>query len=155
MLVVDAQGFGVPDGFIPKELAITNGTQTCHYVFKPPCPFRALPSRHQKQVRWLENYHHGLRWSEGYVDLRKLPEILSAATNGEKIIYCKGIIKVQFLRKYLKSDCVDIIDLNDECDVSLTRRKGVPSCFSHYLTDNCACSLTFVQILYDYVEKIK
>lgn len=155
MLVIDVQGFDTLSGYIPKEMAITNGEVTEHYIFKPPYPFRHLEEKFKKQVRWLERFYHGLRWNAGYVDLNEVPSILKRTTLYENTIYCKGEAKAEFLTKYLDG-AVRVVDLGPECDFSIRKQGGCkPLCFSHTLKDNCHCSLAIAGMLYHFVTNNK
>ncbi|KAK9709902.1 hypothetical protein QE152_g26361 [Popillia japonica] len=52
-LVADIQGFMLNDGFVVKELAIGDGKQLNHYVFKP--------NRSYHKLQWMKN-----EWLSGW-----------------------------------------------------------------------------------------
>lgn len=149
-LAIDVQGFAADGDFIPKELAITDGTKTSHYIFKPPRPFRKLSSQTKKTVRWLERYHHGLRWNDGVVDLAEVPVILRRFAALAHTIYVKGHQKLNFLQQYINEDF--LINL-EHCKIPNVR-KEVPACFYHS-NNNCICALNNCVMIYNYVKYFK
>lgn len=163
-LIIDLQGFQYKDSeFIVKELAVVccNTKQQAHYLFKPPYPFSSLPHDKKTQYRWLERNHHGLKWSQGYIQLTELPLILqrfcqNAVNNHQRqhslpledvIILCKGRIKKNFLQQFLRWN--KIIDLDDFllCLPSL-KSLNIPKCVEHSRFNNCHCALANVYFLH-------
>lgn len=107
--VVDIQGFSLTDGFAVKELAISDGKMMNHYVFKPQVPYSQLTHSEQKQIAWLENNHHSLRYEDGHVSLSELDNILHRFTAHVNLIFVKGKQKIQFLKQYITN--VPIVNL--------------------------------------------
>src|SRR3978361_785442 len=104
VVVIDFQAFKSSNNeFIVKEVASFNGTQSLHCIFHPPCEFHELSADCQRQVRWLTNNHHHLNWSDGYVPLDKLPELLEVAVRGgADRIFVKGREKAAFIENCLR-----------------------------------------------------
>ena len=106
LVVIDFQAFKSSNNeFIVKEVASFNGTQSLHSIFLPPCKFHELSADCQRQVRWLTNNHHHLYWSDGYVPLNKLPELLEVAVRGgggADRIFVKGREKAAFIENCLR-----------------------------------------------------
>lgn len=149
MIIIDLQGFEAPH-FVPKEMAITDGERTAHYVFKPPCPFHELTLSQQTTVNWLTRYHHGLRWSFGNTDLREIEKILSVVTSRDSTIYCKGKIKSDYLRNHTTLPVIDLDDRMSEeefLEKMAPLRHWKPPCFSHIL-NYCRCAINNVNQIY-------
>lgn len=145
-VVIDLQGFKTPE-FIPKEMAIWDGQRIGHYVFKQPFPFKYLSESLQRQANWLSTNYHKLNWVDGDVEVSRIPHILEDIRKYADIVYCKGRIKSNYLKKYL-----DVIDLDQTpClrnlprdQVALTNSK----CFYH---ENGICAVENAKLLYDYI----
>lgn len=153
-IAIDVQGFLNPPNFIPKEIAITNGKQTEHYLIKPPLPFEMLSHDEKTQVRYLEQSHHGLRFSSGYIDYSLIPNLVRAQILNANVdlIYVKGHQKVEFLKKLFSIEelsSIKVINLEDgKCEMACSKTR--PLCFSHNLKE-CVCALTNCWMLYNYV----
>ncbi|KAJ8970335.1 hypothetical protein NQ317_017553 [Molorchus minor] len=75
---------GVTYKAFANEIAIMNALHTAHYLLKSPFPYNILSADVKKQVRYLEQHYHGLKYDEdGSAD----------------IVYVKGHQKEEFLRK--------------------------------------------------------
>lgn len=153
MLVVDIQGFNIPS-FTPKEMTISDGERTSHFLFKPPFPFHELEPNLQRQAAWISKFRHGLRWQSGFVDLSEIDNILLQATDRDNVIYCKGSIQTQYLRQHTSVPVHDV-DLQDilvnGTVVVAPLPPLAPPCFAHFL-NNCLCSLNNVILLYDHLN---
>src|SRR5699024_9182707 len=64
------------NNFIIKEFASCDGKRVIHHVFKPSVPFKHLNPKEKRTVQFLENHHHGLRYSDGIVGHNKIYEII-------------------------------------------------------------------------------
>lgn len=149
-VVIDLQGFKTPE-FVPKEIAIWDGERIAHYVFKEPFPFRCLSSSLQRQANWLTKNHHKLKWSDGDVDLSRIPHILSDIKNYADVIYCKGEIKCDFLRKYFYGDVL-VKDLKQIVNLkSIPRLNKTLSNAKCYYHDSGVCAVDNVKLIYDYI----
>src|SRR3978361_381973 len=103
LVVIDFQAFKSSNNeFIGKEVASFNGTQSVHCIFLSPCEFHELSADCQRQARWLTAKHHHLNWSDGYVPLDKLPELLEAAVRGADRTFVKGREKAEFIENCLR-----------------------------------------------------
>lgn len=148
VVVIDIQGFMTPD-FLPKEMAVWNGERLAHYVFKEPFPFSCLTDKLQRQAAWLTKNHHMLKWSDGDVELSRIPHILSdiKKTYATKV-YCKGDIKYKYLRRYFE----EVTDLG-----KIENLKNLPKNVRPYVNAKCfyhnkgACAIDNVKLLYDYL----
>lgn len=144
-LIVDIQGFYTNE-FILKEITIIDCTDTkiSHFILKPPYPWHCLEEKYKYGVMWLQRHHHGLNWSDGFVDYEEfmavhLQNLLGQATN----IYVKGLQKKQFLLTYLNIDDggggdggsnTTIIDLPET--LSLSQFKSDKRCVPHSINCN-------------------
>lgn len=144
-IVVDMEGFYTPK-FTPKELAISDGLKTNHYVFKPAIPFENLTNRWKQNVRWLENNLHNIPYVDGHVEYKEIKNILKKFTENASCIYVKGYQKKEFLDKIL-----------DHVVINLENAAGVPNltkseCDCFYHTKSSCCSLHNVKILCDFLH---
>lgn len=149
MLVIDVEGFRTP-AFQPKEMAITNGEQMAHYLFKSPMDFNQLPTNLQQEAHWVSRNLHGLSWNSGFVGLHEVGRILAAVTQRENIIYVKGAIKAEYLRHFTKTPIIDVDNLQEFSIPPLPI--GKPPCFSHNL-NYCKCSIQNVNFIYSELLK--
>ncbi|KAJ8939269.1 hypothetical protein NQ318_015227 [Aromia moschata] len=95
-------GFNLPE-FYPKEIAIMSAKHTAHYLLKPPFPYNTLTVELKKHVKYLEQSHHNLKYSDGYIDYNMLDTILQNDLLNADIVYVKGHQKEEFLKKSLLS----------------------------------------------------
>lgn len=124
----DVQGFlDNYRNFIVKELSIISSdhgkTLNEHYLFKPPFPFNQLSIKMQKMATWLRNAHHGLDWNCGIHNLEQIQSIFAKITVGA--IYVKGEQKVEWIKPFVTSDTVKIINL-EKCGCPRLREHGIP-----------------------------
>ncbi|CAH1099637.1 unnamed protein product [Psylliodes chrysocephalus] len=141
-LVVDVQGFKIENNkFIVKEFAAFNGSQVCHYVFKPPFPLRMLPSDLHKQATWLMNNHHAIDWNNGYTPLHHFGSIFQKLIKDIDCIYVKGMEKANYIKKF---STVPVYEIDEQPAFEL----GEPLCFYHK-NNKCICALSNVYFLYN------
>lgn len=159
ILIIDIQGFQYKAGqFIPKEMAALclHTNQHVHYVFQPPYPFSSLTRREKMHYYWLEeNYHGGLKWKDGYIQLSKLTYILQhiceQAAKGhdgklpkDVLIICKGAMKKTFLQSCLNGNVVVNLDDHHKTFPSL-RTSNTPMCLEHlYNYGHCALANVYI-----------
>lgn len=98
-IVIDCQGFFTDENFVLKELAICNGAGVVQWCFKAIRPYHKLARDERRQVRYLENRHHGIQYSQGSTEMGELRDILQYYLRNVSRIYVKGHIKQQFLKK--------------------------------------------------------
>lgn len=162
LVTVDIQGFCIPE-FYPKEISFTNGLQTAHYLIKPLVPYGTLSCNVKKQIRYLENNHHGLKYSSGYVSDNDLNEILRnhLLDSAVHIVYVKGHQKQEFLEQKLYdlggTSTPSVINV-EHLDISVEEVpnffKNLPLCLYHSNNNNNSnymCSLRNSKKLYDWL----
>jgi hypothetical protein len=149
-VVIDIQGFKTPE-FTPKELAIWDGNRLAHYVFKEPFSFKYLPEKFQREANWLSNNYHRIKWSDGDVDLSRIPYILNNIKRYTDTIYCKGQIKSIYLKKLFGEE-ITVKDLNQTPSLRNLPREHIKNanskCFYH---QNGVCAIDNVKLIYDYI----
>lgn len=147
-VIIDLQGFKTPE-FVPKEMAIWDGERIAHYVFKEPFPFKCLSASLQRQANWLTTNYHKLHWTDGDVDLSRIPHILHDIQRYANVIYCKGKMKGDFLKKYITKDVI-VCDLESLSCLRCVARNQVANakCFYH---ESGVCAIENVKLLYDYI----
>lgn len=144
LIVVDIQGFNVPD-FHPKEISFVSGDQHAHYLIKPLIPYDTLSYDIRKQINYLELHHHGLRYSDGYISDNDLNEILRnhLLNVGALTVYVKGYQKKEFLEKRLHAlgsttitSIPSIINV-EQLDGEVPKfTKDLPYCLNHCNNNN-------------------
>jgi hypothetical protein len=150
VFVIDVQGVLLEDGFSAKEMAISDGVRIVHFIFKPTTPFRELSDAEKQQVRWLENNHHSLRYSDGHVNPDEIPAILRrfGVHRNHTVCYVKGHQKIDFLKKHLPPHSANIVNL-EYYDVPNFIRTDM-SCMYHF-NRYSICSLINVKLLCKYL----
>lgn len=141
MLILDVQGFKTSKNqFIPKELAVYDGTRFSHHVFKPPFPWHTLQPEFKKQATWLMFNHHCINWEEGFTPQHLFPHILKRVTRNADVVYIKGLEKANFIRKFI-SKPIEVF----ENQPALAPMEA--SCLYHS-SSVCHCALTNVKFLF-------
>lgn len=158
-ITIDVQGFFNNPNFVPKELALTDGKKSEHFLIKPSRPFHYLSYSEIKEVQYLEKHHHGISYSDGHIEINELIERLKEilSDGGVDVVYVKGHQKAIFLHELLKEyidgsiKIKNLEHLSTETSSSSPNLvKQRPQCFSHKL-QNCVCALTNCWILYNYL----
>lgn len=140
-VVVDIQGFKISDkDFSPKELAVYDGRQLSHYIFRAPFPFNKLPGHLQNQATWLMHNHHCIDWNEGFTPVFLFPKIIKRLLRDADKVYVKGKEKAQYLQNFTSKTII-------ECDLQPSLNMTSPSCIYH-LQSVCICALSNVYHLY-------
>jgi len=140
IVIADVQGFIVDDIFYAKELAIKVGNQTSHYIFKSVKKFEDLSLQEKKSAFYLMNHHHGLKYSDGYVEYSELSKIVENCFMDNDIVYVVGHQKYQFLRHHLKNETIEVHNVENFGWTPLKIVKTSPKCMNHTLK-KCICSL--------------
>lgn len=98
--IVDCQGFfSDPKKFVLKELAVCSEQGVVNYVFRPIKPYHELNREEKKEVYFLEQNHHGLRYSGGVFNaVEDLPVILFQHLKDVDRVYVKGVLKHEFIK---------------------------------------------------------
>lgn len=144
---IDLQGFCYDheDNFAVKEICILTKNIKLHEFVKPPFPFNELNNHFKKQVKWLEDNHHGLNWNMGYITFQELRNTISPILKG-KILLVKGENKVKWMNDILDLDDQKIICINVEninCCLQLNKQPNSDqfACSKHkYVNSRCARS---------------
>lgn len=151
-LVIDFQGINTP-AFSVKELAVFDGNQLCHYVFKPPKPLSSImDSSLLSQIKYLRRNHHCLDYNDGDISYSKLETILDHHIQGVDRVYVKGAVKMQFLKEALDT-LPEVINVEymEECP-KLT--KEIPACSYHDVNvhnPKCICAINNCKKLYYWI----
>lgn len=158
IMIVDIQGFNLPD-FHPKEITFISGQQTAHYLLKPPVPTNTLNNQLRKQIKYLERFHHGLKYDSGYINYDMLDDILQKhlLNNNTDMVYVKGHQKQEFLENKLRelaessssSSIPTIINVEALVDVP-NFIIDIPYCPNH-LNHKSMCSLRNCAKLYNWL----
>lgn len=139
--IVDIQGFFIEKNkFTPKELTLLKNDQIAHFVFKQPYPFNKLPDVYKKQVKWLSNNHHCIKWNSGFIQPWKIRDILQNLTDDVCVIYVKGYEKARIIKNYIPSKRV--IELPE----SPALIPDLPLCVFHQY-NYCYCTLRNVHLI--------
>lgn len=149
VLVIDIQGFFNPPNFIPKEVAVTDGKMTGHYVFKP-LTNRKFSVKEMKEKNYLEKFHHGIDYNYGNIEFGECGKILRKFLLDSDVVYVRGHQKVDYLRNLLtEEENKNILIFNVESSTPKFDFKE-PLCFCHNLK-TCICSLRNVRDLFNSV----
>ncbi|KAJ3660950.1 hypothetical protein Zmor_005376 [Zophobas morio] len=152
LVVVDVQGFCLPE-FIVKELAIYDGINTIHETFKSTKQLKEIDERTKKQARYLERYHHMLRFNDGFKEQISVKEILFKYIKeyAVEILYVKGKCKENYLRETLGKDCPKIVNL-ETIEDSVKLSKEIPACDKHIANNKkCYCFLNNAKCIYNWL----
>lgn len=150
-MYIDFQYFYTNEKIIIKELAIFDeNSKFSHYIFLPPTAFSLLNDKEKKKIKWLENNHHNLKWNDGYIHYKYLPNILKRELNSKlsEKIYVKGLQKKKFLEQYgIKSTNLEDLGIKFKIkDIS-----GHLSCRRH---QNGICALRNVFFFKYFVDNL-
>jgi hypothetical protein len=141
-LVIDIQAFCVPK-FSPKEISITDGKRFSHHVFKPPLPFQELSKSCVNQIRYLETFHHTIRYNAGHIKFEEINNILQQFTKGVNYVFVKGHQKKNFLDEHLQCEIINLetfpgVPNLDKCAEScLYHRESNSFCSIHNVKKLC------------------
>lgn len=152
-IVIDLQGFlSNPIDFIPKELTIYKGkNEVFTYLFKPKLKFKELRVHDKRQVHWLEQNHHCLKYDdsgnyENQLEEKEIGNILRRTISNKDIIYVRGDLKQKFLMRYLNCAIINLEYWNDCPQLS----KEYHNCHNH--THNFSfCSKSNAKRLYNFL----
>ncbi|KAG8226750.1 hypothetical protein J437_LFUL004401 [Ladona fulva] len=78
------------------------------WIVRPPFSNEYLGKKAKKQNAWLETYHHGIIWDEGYISYPALSNILYNICRYYKQIYAKGLEKSLYLPNLLRVAVIDL-----------------------------------------------
>ncbi|KAK9878322.1 hypothetical protein WA026_021337 [Henosepilachna vigintioctopunctata] len=131
ILTLDPQGFMVNNEFIVKELAISNGTQIYHSIFKPKTDFSMLSMKDKRTVEYLENNHHGIKYNDGFVDYKELDDIIEKISIDIDIVYVSGHQKYDFLSRLLEGKHTKVVNVENQGLSQLKLNRDYPQCMAH------------------------
>ena len=102
VFIVDLQGFQIFDHadnitFICKEIAVLNIDTNSfdHKIILLPYPFSDLNTRSRKNVLWLSNKYHNLKWTSGNINYNLLKNATQNMFSYDCKIYVKGADKIK------------------------------------------------------------
>ncbi|KAK9870122.1 hypothetical protein WA026_006213 [Henosepilachna vigintioctopunctata] len=121
----------VNNEFIVKELAISNGTQIYHFIFKPKTDFSMLSMKDKRTVEYLENNHHGIKYNDGFVDYKELDDIIEKISKDIDIVYVSGYQKYDFLSKLLEGKHTEVVNVENQGLSQLKLHRDYPQCMAH------------------------
>lgn len=160
--ILDFQGFKNQNNeFIIKELAIISTDEQVYelQLFQPPYDLSKLPESVQKQVMWLEKYHHGLFWGTGFKEYNKLKDVFKGVNISGKV-YVKGTEKEKFVTELLSEFKVKVINLEDLGCPSLnilrhqTQSSVMRACVFNHSPINCAYMNVHILLQWLKLEKL-
>lgn len=113
---VDIQGYKVNSNrFMCKEFSLVNDTETFHAIVKSYFPYKKLLGHYKRQINWLTNHFHGLKYECGDMHIDELTKIVYPKL-ANKIVIVKGTEKVKWMqylfRKHGDIICKNIEDFN-------------------------------------------
>lgn len=153
LAVLDAQGFQVNGEFVVKELAISNGQQIGHFLFKSLANFSSLSRSDKKSIKYLEDNVIGIRYSSGFIQYEELNNILKNCLKDIAILYVNGADQFNFLTK--KFDELNIcgmkmINVENYGWTPPVYETVFPSCICHDGNQRM-CSLSNCHYLYGWI----
>lgn len=101
------------NNYIVKELAIFDLKYyaASHWIFKPPSHPLVIRSKTVRTNCWLSKNYHRIRWEQGDISYRSLPDILHDVDLNYKYVFVKGQQKKDFLLGFLHS--CEIINIEE------------------------------------------
>lgn len=119
-IYVDVQGFKVnKNRFMCKEFCLISDDEIFHSIVKPWFPYKKLLSLYKRQVEYLTNSFHGIKYEDGNINIVQLTGHIYPKLMGKNIIV-KGAEKVIWLKKIFERcgaiNCTNIEDFNIEVD---------------------------------------
>lgn len=144
-LIVDIQGFYVTGyTLVPKEIAVLSrcGQKLEHFLIKSPFAWGKLDRQSKKSAIWLEQNHHGLRWSgNGNIPYNEMCNIFTNIIQKASKLYVKGAQKKAFLELHnLSCEIIDLDTMEDYSCISVKKSFSHRSCFAHDPPYTCALS---------------
>lgn len=156
-IVLDVQGFFTKT-FQAKELAIYDGKNMKHYVFKPERPLHELEDKYKKCISYVYNKHLGIHYNTGFEDYENVYSILYEELKNVDRVYVRGQLKKEFIWDCLSTYnlCGDMMPhiVNLEYDTNCPKfEMGPPKNCDYHDRNICKCSINFASMLYKYVVK--
>lgn len=156
---VDIQGYKVnKNRFMCKEFCLIDGTETFHAIVKSWYPYKKLLSHYKRQVEWLANHFHGLKYDSGDIHIDELTKNVYPKL-ADKIIIVKGDEKIKWM-EYIFRKCGEINCKNiEKFDFDMTLEQSGQEyevCSYHnswYGWRECRCAMSNAQKLQDISNK--
>ena len=162
VLCVDIQGFTLTpnNDFFAKEIAITNGRQSSHYLFEMPIKYSSLSEDDRRRVKYATFKVHGLLYgSNDHIEYSKISSIILQEICDADIVYVRGHQKKEFLDNLLLNlnerhlPKISNIETLDEWFTSnATLYADIPTCMGH-LNDKkkYMCSLRNCFVIHNWI----
>jgi hypothetical protein len=97
--IVEFHGFKDNNNrFILKELAIVSENFQCQIIFKTPFGFNRLNEKMRRTAQWVTRHVHHIKWNADGIDFNK--KMLRELVKPYKVIYTKGLEKVEYLKQF-------------------------------------------------------
>jgi hypothetical protein len=157
VLVADIQGFTIDGGFFAKELAITNGAQSNHYLFQLPIAFKSLSEKDRKTANYLTYKIHGLPYSSGTVSYNEIDEIIRTHLCDADIVYVRGYQKKMFIESRLGElrravpKIVNVEDFDGNWNPPPKLEQDTPKCLCHLPNLIVMCSLRNCLLIHNWL----
>lgn len=153
---INIQGFNLFSNekwfFHPKEVTVTNGLQTNHYLLKPMVEFKLLSRKNKKQVCFEEKIH-GLRYSSGYINFNEINNILMELLPEYDTVYTKGNQNYEYLKTVCEQLLPNIKIINVETlnlwEQPMFKNKPL-MCLDHFRSGRC--STTHALVLHNWLQ---
>ena len=113
--IVDFQAFKDDcNNFILKEISIlsVHSNVSMHCIIKSPFDLEELSSKKQREVKWLTDYHHGIKWKAGYINPDDAIQSLLDTTEDASLILSKGSERTSFLKKVTKKPILNLDEIH-------------------------------------------
>uniref|UniRef100_A0A1Y1KWN6 Uncharacterized protein n=1 Tax=Photinus pyralis TaxID=7054 RepID=A0A1Y1KWN6_PHOPY len=149
---VDMQGFrGALNEFIPKEISIVSseGPKCTTLLIKPPQNY-SITATMKKEIRYLEDYYHGLKWTSGHIRYENFEEELRTLLQPFSKIYVKGLEK-QYILNFLNKPIINAEDCGCPSLKKLKKEFGGIRCLNHN-SETLMCSQENALMLYEWTQ---
>jgi len=144
--IIDVHGFKISaHEFIMREFCIIacDASLLFHCLVKLPCDITEVGVGYQKQVQWLTQNFHGLHWdiTNGY-SVSHLRRIIFQLCSSKPTFFCKGLEKVQWIKKLFHLEIVNHISEKEYPALkTLNLNTGISKCTYHDPVEVNACAL--------------
>uniref|UniRef100_A0A1Y1LXJ9 Uncharacterized protein n=1 Tax=Photinus pyralis TaxID=7054 RepID=A0A1Y1LXJ9_PHOPY len=149
---VDFQGFrGSLKEFIPKEISIVSseGPSCTTLLMKPPVNYTVTSSM-KKEIKFLEDCYHGLKWNSGYITFENFEEELRTLLQPFNRIYVKGVEK-QYLLNFLDKFVINLEDVGCPSLKKLKKSHSGVRCLNH-AENTLMCAQENALILHEWAQ---
>lgn len=147
--VIDVQGFGIREGFFPRELAIRGSKGVIFYTFD--LPYKKFNKTDKRTVKYCAKFIHGISWSQ-----ELLVNSLPVSTFKELVSHLYGkfssnekpLVGVRngYMRRILEDLGIPVYDMQS-LNIEI---EDLACCTFHKFQKRCA--INKVMNLYNYIE---